>query len=183
MKVAEGFPTDFLVTRNGNLISISRVSLDRFEIFNLDYTFIQDASSMVLPTAADAETYLTQVFSPFTALGENNITKVMDCDSSVAIDDWVYQSLTTNCYAEKAADNNPPQPVIGKVIAKPTSTQAEVVVSGIVSDSSVRGRLFLDGSGVASTTPPVLGFVQRIGVSFGDGTILVNPELHRVKKV
>lgn len=111
------------------------------------------------------------------------ISKVMNCDTFVDVGDWVYHSLSTDNFAERATNNNTPAPIIGKVILKPSATQATVVFSGIVEDGAGRGRIFLSTTGTSTPSAPTAGFVQRLGISFGDGTMMVNPELHRVRKI
>lgn len=181
--VSEGFPTDYTVSRTGDLISIFKKSLNRYEVADADYTFILDKDGNGFPNAGDTESYLITVFSGFGASTETNITKIMDCDVSLSVGDWVFQSTTINNRAETPTDNNPDSPIIGRVVDKPSTTQATIVLIGIVNESEPRGRIFLGSTGGSAVTPPTIGFIQRLGVSFGDGQMMLNPELHRVKKI
>lgn len=110
------------------------------------------------------------------------ITKTMDCAVSVGIGDWVYQSPSANNFAIKAVDQNPPDPVIGVVTSKPVASQAVVLLLGITDALSIgRGKLFLGATGQASLTQPSPGYQQKLGVSFGDGFVFINPETTRIR--
>lgn len=111
-----------------------------------------------------------------------NITQVMDCASGVTTGDWVYQSLTLDNRAIKAVDNSPNAPVMGIVIAKPTTTTCEVLLNGTYSLAVSRGKMFLGASGSAVNVGPSTGYLQTLGVSFGNGTVYINPNLNRVKR-
>jgi len=112
----------------------------------------------------------------------SSITTVMDCAVSVAVNDWVYQSLTTDNRAIKAATNSPNAPVVGIVIAKPSSTTCEVLLNGTYSLAVARGKMFLGSGGAAVNVGPSTGYLQTLGVSFGNGTVYINPNLNRVKR-
>lgn len=109
------------------------------------------------------------------------IQKVMDCDSGVAVNDWVFQSASVNNTAVKFTDNEEVEPVLGIVISKPTTTSCTVLMLGLYSGSGLsgRGKMWLSDTGDAAFSFPTSGtgkFVRELGISFGDGTILVNPE-------
>ena len=109
------------------------------------------------------------------------ICQTMECDASLAVNDWVYQSTTTNNFAVKVTSNTQVEPTIGIVKSKPTSTTAEVLLIGLYSGLSLsgRGKFYLGDTGLATFTFPNSGtgkFVRNLGISFGDGTIFVNPE-------
>ena len=111
-----------------------------------------------------------------------NISQIMDCAASVVVNDWVYQSLTTNNRAIKATNNSPNAPVIGIVIDKPTTTTCEVLLNGTYNLAVDRGKMFLGTGGVASNVGPGSGYLQTLGVSFGNGKVYINPNLNRVKR-
>lgn len=112
-----------------------------------------------------------------------SLTKTMGCASTVKVGDWVYQSNSTNNFAVSATDNDPLVPVIGIVTSKPVPTQAIVTLVGVVDFSIARGRLFLGNTGLAALTAPSSGYLQKLGISFGDGTIFVNPETTRIRRI
>lgn len=112
---------------------------------------------------------------------QNQTVHVMDCAASVAVNDWVYQSPVTNNLAVKVTSNTQVEPTIGLVKAKPTATTCEVILIGLYSGLSLtgRGKFYLSGSGGETFLPPSSGtgvFVRNLGVSFGNGTIFINPE-------
>lgn len=180
--VAEGPPEDFIPSLQGDFVWVLRTSLDRNEVAKLHFSNVVDENNNSFSSAADTLVFLQEVFSPFPpVLGE--VFKIMACDSSLSVGSWVYQSPTTNSFVVGATDNNPPEPILGKVVEKPSTTEAKVLFSGLAQDTTSRGRIFLSTTGTSTNTPPTTGFVQRLGISFGDGTMLVSPELHRVKKL
>lgn len=164
---------------------------DKFDANNLDITskgpcYIRFLAGrypdqLLSPTArkglANVSVGGTTTGSPLT-----NITVVMDCATGVLIDDWVYQSLTIDNRAIKATNNSPNAPVIGIVIDKPTTTTCEVLLNGTYVLSVSRGKLFLGSGGTAVNTGPTTGYLQTLGVSFGNGTVYINPNLNRVKR-
>lgn len=123
------------------------------------------------------------VAGPVGPPGTTQLKKVMGCDVSAAVSDWVFQSTTVDNFAIVATDNNPLKPVNGIIVAKPTPTSADVMFLGITSYVVGRGDIFLGATGTAVTTAPATGFIQRLGISFGDGEILVRPDWTRVKKI
>lgn len=108
------------------------------------------------------------------------ISRIMDCAASVLVGDWVYHSGLQNNFAISSTDNKPPEAVFGKVIDKPSPTVCEVVHLGIAPDNVGRGTIYLDENGQATNVCPQDGYIQRLGVSYGNGEILINPEIHRV---
>lgn len=138
-------------------------------------------------TAAEAETLTDNSNADslhthtFPTVGE--ITKLMDCAASVALDDWVFQSPTTNNLAVESVNNTIVQPVIGIVQSKPSAITCVVLLVGIHSlATGGRGVLRLNSSGTAGFTVELAGFIQILGMSFGDGTILVKPESMRLER-
>lgn len=113
-------------------------------------------------------------------LNTSEITKVMDCAVSVAVNDWVYQSSSTNNLAITSTNNTEVEPVIGIVKDKPTTTTCTVLLIGVYSGLGGVGRgiIWLGDSGNASTSFPASGtgkVIRQLGFSFGDGNILVDP--------
>lgn len=115
--------------------------------------------------------------------GEADIRKTLDCAVGVAVDDWVYQSTTTDNFAITATDNSPTKGVNGIVLSKPTTTTCEVMFLGITTLAVARGEMFLDASGQASNIAPATGYLQRLGISFGDGQVLIRPDWTRIKRI
>ncbi len=114
--------------------------------------------------------------------GNTVITKVMNCATSVVIDDLVFQSDITNNLAVTATNNSPANPVIGHVLSKSTTTSCTVQLKGVLSVTVGRGRVFLSSSGGYTNSPPTTGFLQLLGWSCGDGRVEINPNLMRVKR-
>jgi len=112
----------------------------------------------------------------------NQMVHTMNCAASVAIDDWVYQSTTVDNTAVTASDNTQSTPIIGIVKAKPTTTTCEVIQVGYHTFSIARGRMFHSVSGGASLVGPSTGYIQTLGMSFGNGTIFINPEYRRIRR-
>jgi hypothetical protein len=119
--------------------------------------------------------------TPSKQLGFPQLIQTMDCAISLAVGDFVYQSVTINNRAIKITDNNSPNPVLGRVRAKPTTTTCEVLLTGITDYTVGRGRVFIDATGGLTTTPPTTNYLQEIGTSFGNGKVLLLPR-QRVKR-
>lgn len=109
------------------------------------------------------------------------LTKLMDCAVSVAVDDLVYLSPSTNNLAITSINNTTLQSVIGHVIGKPTTTTCLVQLKGLRNASFGRGRLYLSTSGGYTITAPTTGYLHVLGWSDGQGEIEINPALMRVK--
>lgn len=123
--------------------------------------------------------------TPSKQLGTSQDIKTMDCDLSLSVGDYVYQSPSVNNKALKASDNNTPTPVIGKAIRKPTTTTCDVLHGGVTSEASmsgVRGKIFVSASGSPTTTVPTSNYLQAIGFSYGDGKIFLDVTATRVKR-
>lgn len=114
---------------------------------------------------------------------DQKVIKIMDCAASVAVDDLVYQSGATDNLAVTAVDNTTLQPIVGIVIAKPTTTTCVVQVKGIVAFTISRGRVFLSATGTPTITAPVAGYIQDIGWACGAGRMEINPVQRRIKLV
>ena len=144
-----------------------------------------DADGITDITSAEAET-LTDGSNAdslhshtFPTVGE--VTKIMDCDSGVMVNDWVFQSASTNNLAVKNVNDTEVEPTIGIVKAKPTAVTCEVLLLGLYSGLALagRGKIYMGSSGAATMTAPISGtgvFLRQLGINFGDGTIYVNPE-------
>ena len=105
----------------------------------------------------------------------------MDCDSGVVVDDLVTLSVVANNTAVKTVNNLTSTPVIGVVLRKPSSTKCLVLFAGLYTFTIARGRVFIDSIGKLSISAPASGYLQEMGFSFGDGTVLL--EQHkRIKR-
>jgi len=142
-----------------------KLYLERLDTAGGDITIIQGGGTTPAPTTAD------------------QINKVMGCAITTGVGQWVLQSLSANNFAEPAPDNLTTQPVIGIVIDKPTTTTCTVCLIGLVSTALARGRVYLSATGVGSNSSPASGYMQKLGISFGDGTMFVNPETTRIKRI
>ena len=114
--------------------------------------------------------------------GDSDITKLMGCAVSVAVDDLVFQSTTTNNLAVTATDNLNISPVIGHVVSKPTTATCMVQLKGVLPFTIGRGKVYLSATGTYSNTAPATGFLQTLGWSCGDGRLEINPSLMRIKR-
>jgi len=137
---------------------------------------------LYLEQIATGNTTIVQGDTVTNVAGAVALKKVMSCDVSVNINDWVYQSTTVDNLAIAAVDHNPLKPVIGIVVTKPATTQCEVMFLGVTPFASGRGQLFLGITGQASDVAPSTGYIQKLGMGFGDGDILVRPEWTRILK-
>ena len=108
--------------------------------------------------------------------------KTLDCDTSVSVNDLVYLSSIDVNTALEAVDNNSPTPVIGIVIQKPTSESCVVLLRGFIQEVATQGRLFVGTDGKLTGTVPATGYLQEMGISFGDGDIDLLPNPRRVKR-
>lgn len=141
-------------------------------------TDITTSEAEQLTDGSNADSLHTHTFP---TVGE--VVKLMDCDASLALDDWVYQSPSTNNLAVKETGNTNTEPVIGIVKSKPTAVTCNVLLVGIHSlITGGRGVLRLSTSGVATFAVESTGYIQKLGMSFGDGTIFVKPEYMRLKR-
>lgn len=111
-----------------------------------------------------------------------SLTRVMNCASTLASGDLVYQSLTIDNHAVKATDNNTTKPVVGLVVGKPTSTTALVLFMGVTSYTVNRGKIYVSETGTVTNAAPTTGHLHPIGESFGDGKIFFKPDNFRIKR-
>ena len=82
----------------------------------------------------------------------------------------------------KAIDNNTPEPILGIIQARNSDVSQFsyfMLVSGIFNTAVARGEIYLSDTGLISPVRPLDGFVQRLGYSFGDGTIFFQPDFQR----
>ena len=106
----------------------------------------------------------------------------MNCLPSVNVGDLVYQSPTYANNAITAVDNLATPPVMGIVLSKVTPGVANVYYHGPIPTALPQGVVFLGVDGTFSSLVPAAGYVQHLGVSFGNGTMLFNPSLARAKR-
>lgn len=120
---------------------------------------------------------------PAKQLGFTSPSKVFDCDSILVVGDNVYIDSTTDNKVLKASNNNPPYPVIGRIIKKPTLVTAEVLFFGIISSGvSWRGPVYLSASGGISSIKLSSGYVQLLGFGWGTGDWFFRPSFNRIKR-
>jgi hypothetical protein len=107
------------------------------------------------------------------------------CDVGAAIGDIVHEDLVTDDLVTVNTDNTIVAPSIGVIIAKPTSTTADVLMYGEYDGASslVKGKkVFLSSSGVFTSTPPLTNYVQSLGFAISATKLFINPEYVRVKR-
>lgn len=164
---------------------------DKFDRTHIDITvkgacFVRFLAGRYLERilAPDARLNLTNVSVgiPGGSVGPlSEVIHTMDCDASLAVNDWVHQSATISNRAVKTSSWSEVEPTIGLVKSKPTATTAEVLLLGLYTGLTLpagRGRIFLGSAGTASFSWPTSGtgaFVRQLGIAFGNGTIYVNP--------
>ena len=108
--------------------------------------------------------------------------QVMACAGSVAVGDLVFQSETVDNVAITCTDNLSRQPVFAVITRKLTSTSCEAKFIGTVPTVLPRGRVFLGVDGKQAAAPPATGYVQHLGISFGNGQMLFRPTLVRTHR-
>ena len=81
-----------------------------------------------------------------------------------------------------AIDNASPTRVIGLINQKITPLSAEIVLLGEIDFTIARGHLYVGADGKLSLTCPTGDYLQRMGFSFGNGRIFLNPSEQRVKR-
>lgn len=106
----------------------------------------------------------------------------MACATTVAPGDLVYHSLTANNSVVTATDNLSPEPIFGLVTSKVSPTAATVIYTGIVPCPLSRGKVFVGPDGLMTLSIPTTGYMQHLGISFGNGQMLFQPEHHRTKR-
>jgi hypothetical protein len=133
-------------------------------------------------------------FNPLTAKFEvkeqvvansNDVVVVRNCDASVAIGDFVSESLTVANKVETLTNNTSIAPCIGVVEAKPTATTCVVKQIGLQPGFGglIQGKhIFLSTAGTATNTPPATGYLQILGVATSTTEILINVQILRIKR-
>lgn len=113
--------------------------------------------------------------------GSADLFKDFICDASVPVNAPV--RLSGDGFVQVTTDNNPATKIIGIVIDRPTISTCTVQVFGFYDISFPRGELWLSAGGTLSSVRPFDGFIQRLGYSYGDGSILIRPEQERFLRV
>lgn len=109
-------------------------------------------------------------------------TKLVSCQPTTAVNDFVYVDTSNANTVIEATDNNTPEPIVGIVREKLTAQSCIILLIGLHPIVIGEGELFLGANGSASLTPPP-GTGQILGYSFGDGNIFFNPNLLRSFRV
>lgn len=115
----------------------------------------------------------------------SSVTVTRNCDISLAVGDFVLESLTTANFVEKCTDNTSIAPCIGIVESKPTATTCIVKQYGLQSGFSgltMGKHIFLSTSGTATNTVPTSDYLQILGVATSATQILINIQILRVKR-
>jgi hypothetical protein len=110
------------------------------------------------------------------------IVAILDTDASTAIGDLVRPDTVVSDKVVTVTSNIYPNIVIGYVISKPTSTTAEVLISGKVTGLSglTFGKVvFVGTSGEVTTTVPATDR-QKLGIAIGSDTIFLLPSTEKV---
>jgi hypothetical protein len=113
----------------------------------------------------------------------DKVSDLFICDSSVAVGDLVVPSESASGEVEALTVNVYSNLCFGIVVAKPTSTTCEVLVSGKVSGLSglpVGQPLFVGTDGKLSATKPATGHIQTLGISISSSTAFFLPSLTKI---
>jgi len=118
----------------------------------------------------------------FTTAREVDIT--LDCDAGAAPGDSVIISATVDDLAVVVTSNNYVGVVMGVIISKPSTTTCSVRVlgriDGLASGLGKGKPIFIGASGELTTTPPITGGQQVMGIAITATDFLVNPERRKV---
>jgi len=111
---------------------------------------------------------------------------ILDCDTSVAVNNLVYVSNYIDNYAVKAIDNKSGSPVIGIVVEKIDSTTAKIQVTNepniTYSGLTLGEKVFVSSTGVPTTSLPVGGYIQIIGICKDVNKVFLNVDYRRIKQ-
>ena len=107
--------------------------------------------------------------------------RIMNVPAAVSVGDVVYQDYTQSNYADKFATNDSPSPFIGVVTTKESTTTACVQFTGEITLALAEGPIFMSTTGTLQIGTPASGPWQRMGYSFGDGTIWLDPKRERIR--
>jgi len=111
------------------------------------------------------------------------IADIFNCLATVAVGDLVVPSEVTPGSVEALSSNVYNNLCFGIVIAKPTVTTAEVLVSGRVSGLSglpIGRPLFVGTTGDLTAIKPATGHLQTMGISITATTAFLMPSLTKV---
>lgn len=107
-------------------------------------------------------------------------TVVMDCDSSLAVNDLVSASFSVNNLVDEVTSNSAlsvPHGILGLCFSKPTSITCEVLLVGKVTGLSgltVGQALYLQTDGSIAHAIPSTGVVQQIGIAISSTQFILN---------
>jgi hypothetical protein len=122
-----------------------------------------------------------------TATGTSiTVVEIFDCALTVSVGDVVYPSISVDNFVISNTDNTVIIPSIGIVVSKPTSTTCGVQLYGpcslIISGIDRAKKVFLATDGTLTTTPPTTGYLQKIGFSYEQNRVFIDPYEVRVKR-
>lgn len=112
------------------------------------------------------------------------LADIFICDASAAVGDLVVASQNVSDTVEVVSTNVYNDLIFGVIISKPTSTQAEVLISGRL-DGFFTGltfgkSVFVSETGGLTTTKPATGHVQIIGRAIKSDSIFLLPSNEKV---
>lgn len=113
--------------------------------------------------------------------GASDQKYIMDVPAAVSVGDVVYQDYSLVNTADKFATNDSPSAFIGVVITKETSTTACVQTRGLLTTALGQGPVFVGTTGILQLGLPASGPWQRMGYSFGNGKLWLEPERIRIR--
>jgi len=116
----------------------------------------------------------------------DKIIETYICETHAEVGDVVYFSDDTNSKVEINTNNEVIYPSVGIIIEKITTTNCRVLMFGecdTTYSGLVKGKkVFLDTDGTPTSTPPTEGYVQCLGVCYGEDKLFVKPSVERVKR-
>lgn len=121
------------------------------------------------------------------AVSENTeITTVLrNCLVGASVGDLVMESASVANTVDITTNNVDSRPIIGVIVEKPTTTTARIASSGTVTGLSGLSKgdtVFLSASGTITSTVPVSGYIQYLGVASEIDEVNFQPSIIRVKR-
>lgn len=107
------------------------------------------------------------------------------CLASAAVGDLVYQDPLNDKSVIVATSNTAQPQVFGVIKEKPGTTDANVLILGIVDGFSalaISGRVYLSTTGTITQTIPTTGFVHNLGFAVSETEVLFIPNNVRAKR-
>jgi len=157
----------------------------------VEETILVDMSPEIIEARIVEETIIVEVESFCNPCGDptpqppSDNFLIFDSDGSLTVGDLIYQSLTLDKYAIKVIDNLSEGPVLGRVLELLTGTEVKVLPIGEITVDAIllKGKnVFISAVGEFTSTVPLTGYVQFLGVALTPTSLYLDPELIRTKR-